>query len=104
MPIIVVLKNPPITLAVKGKIDQAYLQKCRVFDAVVEEAIDGMPMIIPIKLDSNIAYIKEISEEEYKELEAEKEKRKTQQGGQIVRPDVTMGPPGRGFRRQRGQH
>ena len=101
MPLLIVLKKPPITLVAKGKLTKRYIQKAaRVLDGVIQEiAMDGLPMIIPVHEESNIGYIKEISQEQYDEMEAKRKDREAQNEGRVVRPDITMGPPGRKFRK-----
>jgi len=94
MPIIIVLKTPAVTLAANGKIDKRYIRKVshKLGSFIVEQAVDNMTMLISTRQDSNIAYIKEITEEQYQEM---KEKRQQIDSSRIVRPPANLSFPGR---------
>lgn len=105
MPIIFVMKEPQVTLAVKGKVDAKFTEGLsKLFGFITLPAADDLPMIIPVLKETNIAYIKEITPEQYSKMEeekklaeAERKKRQALAGGRISDPRAEF--PGRKFRR-----
>ena len=71
---LVVLKNPMTSFMVDGYENVKFLKKCKAVNFIQE----GLQLWVPVNIDSNIAYISEMSEEEIAEmvesLEAQKEK------------------------------
>lgn len=96
------LKNPPVTLVAKGALTEDYCKEVgkALGGGILRcEASDGLPMLIPVSIEANVAYIKEITEETFQKMEEDRKKKIADQNASIVRPDVTMRPPGRGFRK-----
>jgi len=92
MPILVTLKTPPITLGLQGDLDEDFKRHIRKELRIIEgQATDGKPIWIVINEDSNIAYIKEITDDQYREMEAEKAR---QLASRIERPRMVI--PGKG--------
>ena len=104
MPIYIALKEPKINLIVAGDIsdkDEDFYDRLFNHGVIMQKDRDGSNMIIPIWTESNIAFMKSVSEEEVKKTEAEIEKMKKEagEGGKstIVRPKMTFpGRQGRG--------
>ena len=72
MPILYFLKNPPLTLAATGKLDEATVkQRLKSTPMIRAQAGDGGPLLITIRDDVNIAYIKEITEENLDKMREE---------------------------------
>lgn len=71
---LVVLKNPPTSFMVDGYDDLKFIKRLKAVGFIQE----GLRLWIPINIDSNIAYVSEMSKEEIiemeKSLEAQKEK------------------------------
>lgn len=65
-----VLKNPPSSIMVDNY--ENYLKD----DQVVKFTEDGLLLVVPISVDWNIAYIKELSPEEVRDLVTYNEKQK----------------------------
>lgn len=96
MPIYIVLKEPKINLIVAGEIgdkDEDFYDRLFNHGVIMQKDRDGMNMVIPIWTESNIAFMKEVSEEEVKKTEKEMEEKKKGGTGTIVRPEMTF--PGR---------
>ena len=94
MPILYFLKDPPLTLASSGKLDEATIKKLlKTTPMIRDQAGDGGPLLITINQDSNIAYIKEITDEN---LEAMREEAKElAKGDRIQRPAPGFQFPGK---------
>jgi len=99
MPIYIALKEPNINLIVAGDIcdkDEDFYDRLFNHGVIMQKDRDGMLLVIPIWKESNISFMKAVTEEEVKKTEAEIEKRKKEagQGGggrnTIVRPDMTF--------------
>ncbi len=72
MPILYFLKDPPLALASNGKLDEATIKKLLKSTPMIRgQAGDGGPLLITIRNDVNIAYIKEITEENLKGMREE---------------------------------
>lgn len=107
MPIFIALKEPRINLIVAGEIkdDKA---TTREYDELFKDGVlmmtdrEGQNIVVPLWKESNIAFMREISEEEIKENEElqkkmqEEAEKKGGGGGQLIsRPGYTF-PQGRG--------
>jgi hypothetical protein len=106
MPIYIVLKDPKINLIVAGEIgdkDEDFYDRLFNHGVIMQKDRDGMNMVIPIWTESNIAFMKEVSEKEVKKTEKEMEEKK--KGGGVVESRITqpgMTFPGRQSRGKRG--
>ena len=100
MPIYIVLKEPKINLIVAGEIgdkDEDFYDRLFNHGVIMQKDRDGMNMVIPIWTESNIAFMKEVSEAEVKKTEKEMEEKKKGGASTIVRPEMTFpGRQGRG--------
>lgn len=93
MPILYFLKDPPLTLAAMGKLDEATIKKLLKSTPMVRgQAGDGRPLLICISQDVNIAYIKEITDENLEKMK--EEAKKAAEGSRIQAPGFTF--PGGG--------
>lgn len=88
MPLLIVLKNPPVTLSANGKLDKKTIRVIRgVFGkGVVLNMTDGLPGIILRSSSFNVSYIKEITVEKFKEMERKKKEQDE------AMPPVRMSP------------
>ena len=93
MPVMFFLKEPPISLATPGDLDEKAIKELlKATPMIRTQALDGLPMLIAVKKDSNISYLKQITKEQ---LEKMREEMKDQaKGSRIQKPK--MGFPGRG--------
>lgn len=94
MPLLIVLKEPPLNLIVEGEIkdeDEKYWDG--VFDngCLLVKNRTGQNVIVPLWKESNVTFIQEVTEEQIKEQE-KKAKEKGQES-QIVTPQYAF--PGR---------
>ena len=104
MPIYIALKEPKINLIVAGDIsdkDEDFYDRLFNHGVIMQKDRDGNNMIIPIWTESNIAFMKAVSEAEVKktEKEIEEKKKAAGKGGRntIVGPEMTFpGRQGRG--------
>jgi len=93
MPILYFLKDPPLTLASTGKLDEATIKKLLKSTPMIRgQAGDGGPLLITINQDVNIAYIKEITEEN---LKAMREEAKDMAKGSRIQTAPGMSFPGK---------
>jgi len=93
MPVMYFLKNPPISLATLGDLDKKAIKHLLKSTPMVQtQAPDGRIMLICVRQDVNISYIKEISEKQLEEMKEDKEEQG--KGSRIQKPK--MGFPGRG--------
>ena len=72
MPLLIFLKEPPMSLIVEGEIkdkDEEYWDK--VFDngVLIVKNQDGQNMVIPLWKESNITFIQEVTKEQIEEQE-----------------------------------
>jgi len=94
MPILYFLKDPPLTLAATGKLDEATVKQLLKSTPMIRaQAGDGGPLLITIKNDVNIAYIKEITEEN---LKAMREEAKDMAKRPRIQPPGFQFPPKKG--------
>ena len=103
MPIYIVLKEPKINLIVAGEIgdkDEDFYDRLFNHGVIMQKDRDGMNMVIPIWTESNIAFMKEVSEAEVKKTEKEMEEKKKGGASTIVKPEMTF--PGRQNRKRGG--
>lgn len=98
MPIYIALKEPKINLIVAGDIsdkDEDFYDRLFNHGVIMQKDRDGNNMIIPIWTESNIAFMKAVSEAEVKKTE--KEIADMKKGGtgtsRITQPGMTF--PGR---------
>ncbi len=102
MPIIVCLKEPGINLVCAGEIkDETSKQYDELFPNLMVKDQEGRNIVIPLSVESNIAFIKEVTQEELdkRKKEAEERKKKAEgMGGVITKPDMIFphGKRGRG--------
>ena len=90
MPVLYFLKEPPLTLAVLGTItDDLTKEIAKKLPVIKVQAPDGRNMLIVIEKESNIAYIKEINEEQLAKM-----KERAKEGQEEKR----ISPPPAGFR------
>ena len=107
MPIIVCLKEPGINLVCKGEIkddEKTAAEYDALFPNPMVQDQDGQNMVIPLSVDCNIAFIKEVTQAELDKRKAEAEKRKklaeAQGGGggsPLIKPEMLF-PSNRGGR------
>jgi len=101
MPIIVCLKEPGINLVCAGEIkDESSQQYDALFPNLMVKDQEGHNIVIPLSVESNIAFIKEITQEEIDKRKKEAEERRKKAGGQggvITKPDMIF-PHGRSGR------
>lgn len=94
MPILYFLKNPPLTLASRGTLDKATVKKLLKSTPMIEaQAPDGGPLLVSIRDDVNIAYIKEITDENLKNMR--EEAKKMGQDNRITKPAPGFTFPGK---------
>jgi len=102
MPIIVCLKEPGINLVCAGEIkDETSKQYDELFPNLMVKDQEGRNIVIPLSVESNIAFIKEVTQEELDKRKKEAEERRKKAGGQggvITKPEMLFpgGRPGRG--------
>jgi len=100
MPIIICLKEPGVNLVLEGDIkDSASKEYDELFPNLMVKDQDGHNVVIPLSRELNIAFIKEVTQEEIDEQKekAEKRREEMQHGGpQLVRPQTRfMFPSGK---------
>lgn len=99
MPIYIVLKEPGINLIVGGAIgdkDTAFYDALFNNGVIMQKDRDGNNMVIPVWKESNIAFMKTVTEKEMKEIEAKMEKQKKEaeaKGGGTTTLKPTFGFP-----------
>jgi len=94
MPILYFLKNPPLTLASRGSLDKATIKKLLKSTPMISaQAPDGGPLLIAVRQDVNIAYIKEITDDSLKKMR--EEVKEMQKGGRIETPSPGFMFPGK---------
>ncbi len=93
MPILYFLKDPPLTLASEGTLDESTIKELLKTTPMIRgKAGDGGPLLITINQDVNIAYIKEITDEN---LEKMREEAKDMVKGSRIQAAPGMGFPGK---------
>ena len=93
MPILYFLKDPPLTLASEGTLDEKTIKKLLKSTPMIRgKAGDGGPLLITINQDVNIAYIKEITQEN---LEKMREEAKDMVKGSRIQTTPGMAFPGK---------
>lgn len=100
MPIIIFLRDPKITMSIRGELDKKTIQKLTkkfkmsVYGELVE---DGRKMLITGDINSNIVYIQEISMEEYEKMKKKQDERdereKGKSGKKIDVPNMIINHP-----------
>lgn len=97
MPILYFLKDPPLTLASEGQLDEGTIKKLLKSTPMIRgKAGDGGPLLITINQDVNIAYIKEITQEN---LDKMRDEAKELAEGKRIHPAA----PGVAFPGKRGR-
>jgi len=99
MPIIVCLKEPGINLVCAGEIkDESSQQYDALFPNLMVKDQEGHNIVIPLSRDSNIAFIKEVTQEEMdkRQKEAEERRKKAADGGGVITKPQFVIPHGRG--------
>ncbi len=103
MPIIICLKEPQINLICAGDIkDDASTQYDELFPNLMVKDQEGHNMIIPLSQDCNIAFMKDVTQEEIDKQKEEVKKRREQNrgvGSSILSPAQMTFPRGIGKRR-----
>lgn len=82
-----VLKSPPSSIMVDNY--ENYFKDSQVMKFTEE----GLLLVVPLSVDCNIAYLKELSPEEVRDLVAYNEKRKEEirkKMGQLITPDLKI--------------
>lgn len=91
MPILYYLKEPPLTLAGQGHLDERRIKEIsKTMPCISTKAADGRTMLIVIHRESNVSYIKEISDEQYQKM---RDKKDEDMKGKRITP--AMAVPGR---------
>ena len=91
--ILVVLKNPPVSFMVDGIIRRKSLKGIKNLGCFQE----GLALYIPYSIDSNIAYIQEMSSEDVVDMEdrLEEQKEKARElKAKLIKPKFKF-PPGK---------
>ena len=99
MPIIVCLKEPGINLACAGEIkDESSKQYDELFPNLMVKDLEGHNIVIPLSVDSNIAFIKEVTQAELdkRKKEAEERRQKAADGGGVITKPQFVIPHGKG--------
>ena len=94
MPLLIVLKEPPLNLIVEGEIkdnDEEYWDK--IFDngCLLVKNRTGQNVVVPLWKESNVTFIQEVTEEQIEEQE--KRAKEKGQESQILTPQYAF--PGR---------
>lgn len=106
MPIIISLKQPAINLVFKGSIkdnQETVAEYDAMFPNLMLEGEDGLNTVIPLSVDCNIAFIKEVTQAEIDKRKKEMEERRKQsqdRGASLIQPNMIF-PRGGGKRTQR---
>lgn len=92
MPIMFFLKNPPLSLSTLGDLDEKMIKQLLKSTLMIRtQGPDGLPLLISVQQDVNIAYIKEISSENLEKLrEEQKEMQAKAKGSRIQKPGFTF--------------
>ena len=99
MPIIVCLKEPGINLVCAGDIkDETSKEYDELFRNLMVKDQDGHNIVIPLSVECNIAFIKEVTQEELdkRKAEAEARRKKAPDGGGVITKPQFVIPHGRG--------
>ena len=112
MPILISLKEPGLTLVVAGDIEdtpEAVKEWDRIFQkgALITKTTEGDMILIPIWKESNIAFMKGVTEKELEKQRAEQKKRMEEaaknnpsgQGGSIIKTPDFLFPSSSGRKR-----
>ena len=104
MPIIVCLKEPGINLVCDGDIkDETAKEYDELFPNLMVKDQEGHNIVIPLSVDCNIAFIKEVTQEDLdkRKKEAEERRKKAEaqggRGGLVSQPEFLF-PHGKGGR------
>ena len=107
MPILICLKEPAINLLFAGDIKdnkETIAEYDALFPNLMVTDQDGHNTVIPLSVECNIAFIKEITQEEINKRKKEMEERRKQAqrggGGGLIQPAEVMFPRGGGRRTQ----
>lgn len=96
MPLMIFFKTPPMSLVVAGDLDDARLKEFRkaLGKAILSTTVEppNTRTLIPIDQNSNILYIKELTEEDYTKMKARRDEGKgmPDREGRIARPVMTI--------------
>ncbi len=107
MPIVMCLKEPNINLILDGEIkDDASAEYDKLFPNLMVKDQDGNNLVVALSVDCNIAFIKEVSQEEIDEQKKKMEDRQQQvqdmrgrPGAPLIKPAQFIFPRGGGKRR-----
>ena len=91
--ILVVLKNPPVSFMVDGIVGRKFLKGIKSLNCFQE----GLALYIPYSIDSNIAYVQEMSSEDVVDMEdrLEEQKEKARElKAKLLKPKFKF-PPGK---------
>lgn len=104
MPIIICLKEPQVNLICDGDIkDDASKQYDEMFPNIMVKDQEGHNMILPLSVECNIAFMKEVTQDEIDKQKAEAKKRRDATGrgggGSLLSPASMTFPRGIGGRR-----
>ena len=98
MPLLIVLKEPSMTLIVEGEIkdkDEEYWDGVFSNGCLIVKSKTGQNIVVPLWKESNITFIKEVTEEQIEEQrkkteETEKEAEKANRGNRIAPPNYAF--------------
>lgn len=78
MPLIYTLKDPSMTLVSEGSLSKDKIKELRkvLGKIIITRSPDGELILITLRNDINLAYIREMSEREFKELNEKRKKQK----------------------------
>jgi len=107
MPILVCLKEPAINLILDGEIkDDASAEYDKIFPNLMIKDQDGHWVVMPLSVECNIAFIKEVTQADIDEQKKKMEERQKEmhdmrggRGGPLIKPAQFMFPRGGGKRR-----
>jgi hypothetical protein len=89
MPLLIYLKSPSIVLLADDLPEGSTLDQLGdTLGGAIKVNLVGKPAIIPVRADSSVTYIKEVSQEEMEELQKKKEAEK--EAGRIARPSMLI--------------
>lgn len=105
MPIFVRTKSPALSLVSHGKLDKKTLKKFKKeigHYLTLQDFKMNKPMYVPTLQHSNIVYFTTITEDDFTQMETDKEKTENEQEkSRIVRPEFKGYIPSKGGKRRR---
>jgi hypothetical protein len=95
---LVFLKEPPITLAIKGGVDNKKLKEYQKIlgNCILTQSPEGLHTLVTVDRDVNISHIRECSDAEMAKMRQQKEEMgKQPEQRRLVRPEVKPMFPGK---------